>query len=81
MPPPKNQKKVQNQAQNKAEEKPVKITSIESDSDFEKYNLYDMDIVELDKLPDNRPSGFWKLTWFQVAQRVLLWCVVVYIHE
>jgi hypothetical protein len=41
----------------------------------------DMDIEELDKLPDNRPSGFWKLTWTQVAMRLLLWVVVVYINE
>ena len=71
-------------APNKTKKTPAaetKITSIESDEDFDKHNLYDMDVEELDKLPDNRKSGFWKLTWFQVAQRVLLWAIVVYINE
>ena len=40
-----------------------KITSIESDSDFDRYNLYDMEIDKFEKLKDNRRSGFWKLTW------------------
>ena len=40
-----------------------------------------MDIEELDKLPDNRKSGFWKLSWMQVILRVLLWAVVVFINE
>lgn len=62
-------------------EKPKKIPSIECDEDFVKYNLYDMDINELDKLPDNRKSGFWKLTWTQVALRVLLWAAVVFVNE
>jgi len=40
-----------------------------------------MDIVELDKLPDNRPSGFWTLTWTQIALRLILWSIVVFINE
>ena len=35
----------------------------------------------MDKLPDNRKSGFWKLTWTQVMMRLLLWAVVVFINE
>jgi hypothetical protein len=41
----------------------------------------EMDIEELDKLPDNRPSGFWKLSWFQVLFRIILWAGVVFVNE
>ena len=40
-----------------------------------------MDVDKLDALPDNRKSGFWKLSWGQVIFRVLLWAIVVYINE
>ena len=38
------------------------MTVIEHDDDFEKKNLYDMDIDELEKMEDKRVSGFWSLT-------------------
>ena len=40
-----------------------------------------MDVNELDKLPDNRKSGFWKMSWFEVTYRFGFWCLVVYLHE
>ena len=38
-------------------------------------------VHEVDKLEDRRVSGFWKLTWLQVVQRLLLWVIAVYIGE
>ena len=63
------------------EELHAQVTSIDSDSDFDKYNLWDMEFDKLDALPDNRKSGFWKLTWTQVILRVLLWLCVVYVNQ
>ena len=40
-----------------------KITSIESTEDFVKHDLDNMDAKDLDKLPDNRKSGFTTLSW------------------
>ena len=58
-----------------------KLSSIESDSDFDRYNLHEWDVEELDKLPDNRRSGFWKMSWTEVFLRFCLFVVVVYINE
>ena len=38
------------------------MTCIEDDEDFERKNLYDMDIDELEKMEDKRKSGYWSLT-------------------
>ena len=54
---------------------------IESDSDFDTKNLYDMDVEELDKMEDKRPSPFWKMSWAEVFARLLLWALAVYIGE
>ena len=62
-------------------EKPKLPESIETDSDFDRYGLEDIPYEELEKIPDNRKSGWHKLTWTQVIQRVLLWMVVVYINH
>ena len=59
----------------------TKITSIESDEDFDRYNLHDWDVSELDKLPDNRKSDFWKMSWLEVFFRLILFVGVVYINE
>ena len=57
------------------------LTSIESDSDFDKYNLYEWDVEDLDKLQDNRKSGFWKMSLLEIWLRLALFVAVVYINE
>ena len=54
---------------------------IESDDDFETKGLSDMDINELDKMEDKRPSPFWKKSWGEVFVTIIVWAVVVYINE
>ena len=54
---------------------------IESDEDFVKKRLYEMDIDELDKLPDKRVSGFWKMSWLEVFLRLVMFVGIVYINE
>jgi hypothetical protein len=65
----------------KKEEPKVDMTCIESDSDFETKGLNDMDIEELEKMVDKRPSPFWKKSWAEVILTVMVWAVVVYINE
>lgn len=65
----------------KKETPKVDMTCIESDSDFETKGLNDMDIEELEKMVDKRPSPFWKKSWGEVILTVILWAVVVYINE
>ena len=57
------------------------ITAIESDEDFERYNLDEWDISEIDKLPDNRVSGFWKMSWLEVFLRAILFVGIVIVNE
>ena len=57
------------------------ITAIESDEDFERYNLDEWEIEDLDKLPDNRVSGFWKMSKPELLMRALLFIAVVIINE
>ena len=57
------------------------MTQIEDDDDFERKKLYDMDIDDLEKMKDNRRSGYWELSNVQILKRVLLWAVVVFINE
>ena len=54
---------------------------IESDEDFETKNLYDMDVRELDRMEDRRPSPFWKMTYPELAMRLVLFIIVVWVNE
>ena len=65
----------------KKEEPELDMTCIESDSDFETKGLNDMDIEQLDKMVDKRPSPFWKKSWGEVFLNVIIWAIVVYINE
>ena len=62
-------------------EKKNNIESIESDSDFDKYNLDDMDVNELDALPDNRKSKFYKMSYLEIIIRFIAFIIIVYINE
>ena len=74
-------RKNKNEEQTKKHSSSGKITSIDSDGDFDRYNLHDWDIEELDKLQDNRKSGFWKMSWFEVTARLILFAAVDYIND
>ena len=57
------------------------IEAIESDGDFEHPELAELDVNELDKIPDNRVSGFWHMSWLEVIARILFWAAIVYVNE
>ena len=54
---------------------------IESDEDFVNKKLNELDIDELDKIPDKRVSGFWKMSWLEFFLRFMLFIVVVWVNE
>ena len=58
----------------------MKPTSIESDDDFVKKHLDDLDIDYLDSLPDNRKSKFFLMSTQEKLIRLIAFIVIITIN-
>ena len=46
-----------------------------------KYNLDEMEISQLDALPDKRKSPFFKMSYFEILVRLIAFIIIIYINE